>query len=105
MPGGQGEEVANASSGCAVGGEVVPDGLGRNSGAVGLDAGSSAGEDVGAGGGEVGVVLAVGFAVGRTIVAGGHGDRDAEGSGGLASGVDRLERLRGPVGFGGAPTE
>ncbi len=106
LPGGQREEVADAAAGCAfVVGELVPDDLGGDGGAAALEFGSTAGEDVRAGGGEVDVVVAVGDAVGGAVVAGGDGDGDAEGGGGLAGGVESGHGLGGPVGLGAAPTD
>ena len=60
---------------------------------------------MGAGGGEVDVVLAVGFAVGGAAVAGGHGDGNAECGGGLAGGIESVEGLGRPVGFSIAPAD
>ena len=105
LPGGQGEDVADAAAGGSAVGESVPDGFGGDGGAAALEVGATAAEDVGAGGGEVDVVLAVGLAVGGAVVAGGHGDGDAEGGGGLAGGVEGVEGLRGPTGLGAAPAD
>ncbi len=98
---GRGEDVADAAAGCAfVVGELVPDDLGGDGGAAALEPGSTAGEDVGAGGGEVDVVGAVGGTVGGAVVSGGDGDGDAEGGGGLAGGIECGHGLAGPAGFG-----
>src|SRR5216683_1568109 len=106
LPGGQREDVADAAAGCAfVVGELVPDDLGGDGGAAAQQFGSSAGEHVRAGGGEVDMVLASGDAVGGAVVAGGDGDGDAEGCGGLACGVECCHGLAGPGGFGGAPAD
>ena len=69
------------------------------------EVGASAGEDVGAGGGEVDVVLAVSLPVGGAVVAGGYGDGDAESGGGLAGCVERVHGLVGPTGLGAAPAD
>src|SRR5882757_1746766 len=71
LPGGEREDVTDAASGCAfVVGKLVPDDLGGDGGAAAEKFGSTAGEDVGAGGGEIDVVLASGDAVGGAVVAG-----------------------------------
>src|SRR5207302_11028077 len=91
---------------CAfIGVEFVPDDLGGDGGTAAEQFGSAAGEDVGAGCGEVDVVLAAGDAVGGAVVAGGGGDGDAEGCGGLACGVEGRHGLAGPDGFRGPPTD
>ncbi len=70
-----------------------------------VELGAAAGEDVGAGGREVGVLFAVGDAVGGAVVAGGGEDGDAEGGGRLAGGVEGVGCLGRPGGFRATPAD